>query len=1457
MAEIKITDLVPKETIEEIQTLDTEIRGLLDTYSTTAKELAKGLQIDVKVVGDLDKLDRLCVEKTREAAEANEKLRGALERKNKILHETTNVVSRQLMEQERANKTQREAYTEHDRVKKLLEHFHDTYENQVNTLRVYDEELQRNKEAQKANQKALRDGGISIDDYQSKQNALIARHRELTQAKRRLNQIMTAEEKLVQSDTTSYSAMSQQLELLKKAYKELSEEGRGGEFGKDLEESIQNLDAHLKDVAADMGEFHRNVGNYAIAGQNGVVATESLVAVLEKQAVTMQDVADQTKILEDAKRMLDTSDEHYAETLAAINEQIEENKARLSDVSDIMEKDATTAAEAEAQNKRLLEAMRQIDLTAEDAQEKIDELNAKIERNNEVIDMATPSTERLAREQQELAESAKKAEKAEKKLQDEIEKQEKSNQGLADQVLSLIGINVDFASSLTVIKSEGDVWSGLGTKVKAFGKTLKGLLSNPWILTFLGIAGGVAAVKWWYEYNKGLERASLMTKNFTKLTGDDMRSIRTQTQTLADTMGKSFDDTIGAANTLANQFGISWDETMELMKDGVTLGADLHGNMIENIEKYAGAFRDAGIEADQFMAILVNTKDGLFDEKALKGITDAGVRIKVMSDKTRKALDDIGISSQKMQDDLRAGNITMVEAIQQVTDRLQELPPNAQEAGSVMVNVFGKKSALAGQEVIESISGINYNLEKMKEGMTDVQKINREQIDTQNELNATIASMFDMTGGGFEKMTKSAKLYMTKGLLAVVRGCVDIANWFIRMYNGSLLVRGGVNSIVNSFKILWEIGRFVLNHVIDSFKAAGKILEGVFTLNWGLVSEGWKQGMNALKGNVETLAKNVAHNFATAYNNTVKDEIKPINPKLDTTGASGNPVGDGGDRKPKDDPDADGDSKGSKSSKGDKEAEKRAKEELKRLQELEDAKIGMMSEGHEKELALIRQKFRKKLDEITGDGETEKALRLQLAEQCEKEVGECERKYQMELSKINLENRLAGVRKGSREERDLKLAKLESERQAEIKSAEQTGADVSLIEAKYAMLRQEINESYASACVDAIEKRYADEQSVRDNAMMSELLDQKRLYSKGIREAKGNAAKREKIERDYADRCAEIEEKYAEETVRNTIGMLEEILMNEDMSAEDRKQAERDLAKAKMDLETMMADHAIAQEERATQKSKEKLEERKAAISQWLQYAADAINNIAELRQALLDRDIQNIETEQEAHQKAAEDEQARISSLVDHNVITQEEGEARKRAAEAATARKTEELEKKKAALKHKQAMWDKANSLIQAGIATALAITQALPNFVIAAIVGAMGALEIATIAATPIPQYAKGTDYHRGGPAIVGDGGRPEVVLFNGGAWLTPDTPTLVDIPAGASVIPDLNIIDKDFLNLPSPPMDAMTQPKVVVSNDFRRLEEKMDTFISLIRKHTAIQHEDAQRRAYEEFKKRFDR
>lgn len=233
---------------------------------------------------------------------------------------------------------------------------------------------------------------------------------------------------------------------------------------------------------------------------------------------------------------------------------------------------------------------------------------------------------------------------------------------------------------------------------------------------------------------------------------------------------------------------------------------------------------------------------------------------------------------------------------------------------------------------------------------------------------------------------------------------------------------------------------------------------------------------------------------------------------------------------------------------------------------------------------------------------------------------------------------------------------------------------------------------------------------------------------------------------------------------------------------------------------------------------------------------ASMVSGIGEMISSIYDRQIEAIEAEQEANEKAGEEEISRIEALEERGAITTEEAEARKRAAEDKTAQKNAELEKKKAALRTKQAKFEKATSIAEAAIQIAGGILQTIKQLgfpaaipMIAAL-GAMGAIQLATIIATPIPKYAKGTDSHKGGLAVVGDGGVHETIVTEKGAYITPSVPTLVDIPKGAKVIP--YAVDMDRIKAHANDFDGLMAyrsendlPPVSIVNDYSELEKKI--------------------------------
>ena len=539
-----------------------------------------------------------------------------------------------------------------------------------------------------------------------------------------------------------------------------------------------------------------------------------------------------------------------------------------------------------------------------------------------------------------------------------------------------------------------------------------------------------------------------------------------------------------------------------------------------------------------------------------------------------------------------------------------------------------------------------------------------------------------------------------------------------------------------------------------------------------------------------------------------------------------------------------------------REQEKAVREKQKIRETYQESELALMDEGLEKELAKIGLAYSKKIAAVKGYSKEEIATRQNLAKEMQDKLDEFSIKYNSDREKKDVENALAVVKKGSQEELDLKLHQLELQREAEIDAAEKTGEDVFLIDEKYAKKKQELNERHASDQVQLIAENAAHEQEIRDAAyVMDTLALKKQLASKEI------------TQQEYAELEYQLKLDYVRKTSEAAIDALESELATANLSTDKREKLEEKLAKLKADLAQKEAETEIDAINKVTKADKKAQKERQKNLKKWLQTASQAVGAIGNLVSSIYDGQIQKIEEEREANEEKYDEDIERIENLAESGAISEEEAEARKRAAKDQTEAKNKELEKQKQEIAHKQAVWHKGVQVAETGIATARGIMEAfqlgpIAGAVMAAVIGAMGAMQVATILATPIPSYAEGTkgnDRHPGGAALVGDAGKHEVIMYSGKAWITPDTPTLVDIPKGAQVFPDVDSVDISGFDIPdwdfptfSPTYFASSSGDTIVFNDYSRLEKRVDRTNFLLMKSLKMQRQDASNREFELYK-----
>lgn len=115
----------------------------------------------------------------------------------------------------------------------------------------------------------------------------------------------------------------------------------------------------------------------------------------------------------------------------------------------------------------------------------------------------------------------------------------------------------------------------------------------------------------------------------------------------------------------------------------------------------------------------------------------------------------------------------------------------------------------------------------------------------------------------------------------------------------------------------------------------------------------------------------------------------------------------------------------------------------------------------------------------------------------------------------------------------------------------------------------------------------------------------------------------------------------------------------------------------------------------------------------------------------------------------------------------------------EKAASERRKRMDAEEASLKRKQAVRDKALAVFSAVISTARGVAAAIPNPFLIALAAAIGAAQIAIIAARPIPQFATGkTKLNKyAGPAKVGETG--DELIERDGRMYVVTKPTIVDL------------------------------------------------------------------------------
>lgn len=1100
----------------------------------------------------------------------------------------------------------------------------------------------------------------------------------------------------------------------------------------------------------------------------------------DNQPIKYSDLVKPDNSIEELIKQLTELKDTYTDALASIKAEAIQLAATLQKVSGATEDGRKKTKKAADDADRLARAQKELAFAESDAAKKLAELNlAKQEANqiNKLIIKINQSAEgsynrlsaqyslnkiylnnmtkaerenteegrKLVEQTKEIYEEMKRLQEATGKFQLNVGNYTEASDAIiayGDKLKETLGLNSAFGESLLALGRGGAeskaVFTAIGDGAKALGKTLLGLLSNPVFLAIAGIAAAGAAFKWWYDYNAGLVEATRLTQQFTGKSGDDLKAFRNEVQAVADSFNADFRETLIATNALSKQFGISANEALQLVKDGFLAGGDANGEFLDTLKEYPAYFKEAGISADQFVAIVTQTnKMGIFSDKGVDAIKEANLRLREMTTATAAALDGIGISSEQVQKDLQTGTKTTFDVIQDVSAKLAELPDNAATVGAAIADIFGGPGEDAGLQYLRTLKDISTNMDEVKGKAGVLAQLQEEQLQSQIELQNALSGLFDAIGGNFETLTTQAKVFVNQGLTAIIKGVIDVVNYLIELYNESVLIRAIWNGIVAGFKTTFDTLGNLFGFFIDIVKATGTALKGAFTLDFDDVKKGLADYAAAYGNLVKAQVKDITENFQEGLEGMQK-KIKPLTI----------PVSVGDTPTPQTENKPVTTQNPTVTPRGKSDAEKAAEQQAKQIEaaykknleatrKLQDAQLQLETDEWAKRRQQTQYQYSRQIEDLQHQLQTEKDLNetgrqainatiTALEQQQTEALLKIEQDRQLQelaLQKESIELRLQAVKKGSEQERQLRMQLLENERQTALLQNQQkpTGQqqDAGAINASFDAKGAGIADEYLQAQLQIFDQQQALAQSEFDLLRNSEA----RKTQFRLQAEKERLQKVLELNQQAANKLSDVEV----QTIQNTIKKIDQEI--EQSKGEERGNDIYGLFGLNLD------------------------DDQKEAINTSMQYALDALNTFTAARVAAADAAVEQADKEVSAAQSALDAElEARANGYANNVVQAQKELNLAKKNQEKAL-KEQQKAQKQQAAIQTLQQIGNMVT-------ATALIWSQLGFPFAIPAIAVMWASFAASKIKAAQLAKQTGGT----GETETYGDG---TVELLEGGS------------------------------------------------------------------------------------------
>lgn len=320
-------------------------------------------------------------------------------------------------------------------------------------------------------------------------------------------------------------------------------------------------------------------------------------------------------------------------------------------------------------------------------------------------------------------------------------------------------------------------------------------------------------------YNKGIgdslggisDSMAIVKQSLRDLPTDGLEEVTEYVLSLEDAFGYDAAESMRAANSLVDQFGIAYSDAFDLIVQGAQQGLDQNGDLLDVINEYSVQFKDMGYNAEEMFNMLSNAAEsGTWSVDEL-GNAVKEFNIKLSEGSADEALGNLGINIDEVKSKFAEGGESAKSAQQEIITALMGVEDENQRyiLGQQLMGTMWED---LGETTVAALFNTQGEISTTKDAMQEV-------IDLQ----------YDDIGSKLEKVGRQAKSEIVKPLVEKALPKIeDGIEWVSENLDDLVPVIETVGTVA--------VAAFASKKIYDFGSAAGTAIKSFTTMVKGLTT---------------------------------------------------------------------------------------------------------------------------------------------------------------------------------------------------------------------------------------------------------------------------------------------------------------------------------------------------------------------------------------------------------------------------------------------------------------------------------------------------------------------------------------------------------------------------------------------------------------------------------------------